>query len=258
MHPILFKIGPLTIHTYGVLLASAFFLCLALAVRQGKKEGILPERIVDLGLYLLIAAIAGARLFYILFINPGYYIEHPLNIFKIWEGGLVFYGGLLLGIITGIYYIKKKNLPLWKVADIFAPPAAIALAVGRLGCFSAGCCYGRPADLPWAVTFRDPDSLARLNIPLHPTQLYESLGGLLMFLLLIIMKKKKSFDGQLFWSFVFLYSIIRFIIEFFRGSEIKTMPFGDPLSISHLIGIPLAVLSVYMLLRLSKSHRLQD
>jgi phosphatidylglycerol:prolipoprotein diacylglycerol transferase len=101
------------------MLAAAFFLGLALAVRQGKKEGILPERIVDLGLYLLIAAIAGARLFYILFINPGYYIEHPLNIFKNWEGGLVFYGGLLLGIITGIYYIKKKNLPLWKVADIF-------------------------------------------------------------------------------------------------------------------------------------------
>lgn len=253
MHPILFKIGSLPIHTYGVLLAAAFFLALALAVREAKKEGIPPEKIADLGLYLLISAIVGSRILFIL-TDLHYYIEHPLRIFKLWEGGLVFFGGLILAIPVGIYYIKKNDLPLWKVADINAPSIAIAQAVGRLGCFSAGCCYGKPADIPWAVTFRDPDSLARLDIPLHPTQLYESSGTFLIFLFLIFMRKKKSFDGQLFWLYVLLYSIVRFFIEFFRGDEIRGMPFGSPLSTSQGIGILLAILAIYMLHRLSRTQ----
>jgi phosphatidylglycerol:prolipoprotein diacylglycerol transferase len=251
MYPILFKIGPLTVHTYGVMLAAAFFLALALAVRQARKEGIVPEKVVDLGLYLLVAAIVGSRILFIL-TDLQYYIEHPLKIFFVWEGGLVFFGGLILAIPLGIYYIKKNNLPLWKVADIAAPSIAIAQAVGRLGCFSAGCCYGRPTDIPWAVTFRDPDSLARLNVPLHPTQIYESLGTFLIFLFLIIIRKRKSFDGQLFWLYVLLYSFIRFFIEFYRGDEIRGMLFGGPLSTSQGIGLSLVGLAIYMLLRLKK------
>ncbi len=257
MYPILFKIGPLTIHTYGVMLAAAFFLGLALAVRQGKKEGIPPERIVDLGFYVIIAAIVGARILFIIF-EFRYYFEHPSKIFKIWEGGLVFYGGLILAVLAGIYYLRKKGLPHWKVADIIAPSGAISLTVGRLGCFSAGCCYGSPTNLPWAITFRDPDSLARLNIPIHPTQLYESLGALLIFLILVFIRKRKSFDGQLFWLFIILYSVLRFFIEIFRDEEIRRVLFGGMLSTSQAIGIPLAVLSIYMLFRLSRSHRLKD
>ncbi len=252
MHPILFKIGPLTIHTYGVMLAAAFFLALALAVRQGKREGIPPERIVDLGFYVIVAAIVGARILFVIF-EFRYYFEHPLRIFKIWEGGLVFYGGLILALLAGIYYLKKKSLPLWKVADIIAPSAAIALTVGRLGCFSAGCCYGSPANLPWAVTFRDPDSLARLNIPLHPTQLYESLGAFLIFLILLYIRKRKTFDGQLFWLFIILYSVLRFFIEIFREEELRRVLFGGPLSTSQAIGIPLAILSIYMLFSLKRA-----
>lgn len=252
MYPILFKIGPLTIHTYGVMLAAAFFLALALAVKQARKEGIAPERIVDLGLYLLVAAIVGSRLLFVL-TDLQYYIENPLKIFMIWEGGLVFYGGLILGIPVGIYYIKRQKLPLWKVGDIIAPSVSIAQAVGRLGCFSAGCCYGKPTTLLWGVTFRDPDSLARLNIPLHPTQLYESLGTFLIFLFLILMRKKKSFDGQLFWLYVLSYSVLRFSIEFFRGDEIRGMFFEGPLSTSQAIGIPLAIISTYMLFRLKRA-----
>jgi len=251
MHPILFKIGPLSIHTYGVMLASAFFLALTLAIRQAKREGIQTEKIIDLGLYLLIAAILGSRLLFIL-TELHYYTRYPLRIFKIWEGGLAFFGGLILAIPVGIYYIKKNNLPLWKVADISAPSIAIAQAVGRLGCFSAGCCYGKPTDLPWAVTFTDPESLARLNIPLHPTQLYESLGTSLIFLFLIFMRKRKSFEGQLFWFYLLLYSVLRFFIEFFRGDEIRGMPFGGPLSTSQVIAIPLAGLAIYMLFRLRR------
>lgn len=250
MHPILFKIGPFTIHTYGVMLTVAFVVGLALTVRQARKEGIAPEKIVDLGFYLLLSAIVGSRLHFTVF-EYRYYLDNPLRIFKIWEGGLILYGGVILSILTGIYYIKKKGLPLWKVADISAPYTALSIAIGRLGCFSSGCCYGKETHIPWAVTFRDPHSLARLNLPLHPTQLYESGGTFIIFLFLIVLRKRKDFDGQLFWLFIFLYVVLRSILEFFRAEEVRrALIFG--MSHSQLIGIPLAVFAIYMLFRLKK------
>lgn len=217
MYPVLFKFGPLTIHTYGLFVAIGFLLGLGLAVRQAKKEGIPSYKIVDLGFYILLAAIIGSRLFFI-FINIGHYIKNPLDIFKIWEGGLVFYGGILLAVPTVIWYAKKSGLSLWNMADVFAPSIAIGHSIGRIGCFAAGCCYGKPAEsLPWAVTFTDPQSLARIGIPLHPTQLYESAGEFINFLILITLRRYKSFDGQLFLTYALLYSVLRFIVEFFRG-----------------------------------------
>lgn len=217
MHPELFKIGPLTIHTYGVLVAAGFLLGLGLAVRQARKKGIPPDKIVDLGFYILLSALIGSRLFYIL-INASHYLKNPLDIFKIWEGGLVFYGGLLLAVPTVLWYVKKNNLSVWNTADLFAPSLAIGHAIGRLGCFFSGCCYGKPAEgLPWAVTFTDPESLAIIGVPLHPTQLYESLGEFINFFILIILRRYKSFNGQLFLTYIILYSVLRFIVEFFRG-----------------------------------------
>lgn len=236
MHPILFRFGPLTIHTYGFLVAVGFLLGLGLAARQARKEGILPNKIVDLGFYILLAAIIGSRLFFIL-INYNYYIKNPLAIFKIWEGGLVFYGGVLFALPTAVWYIKKNNFDLWNTADIFAPSLAIGHAIGRLGCFSAGCCYGKPAPgLPWAVTFSDPESLAQIGIPLHPTQLYESAGEFINFLILITLRKHQSFKGQLFWTYLLLYSVLRFIVEFFRGDEARGFLIGS-ISISEGISV---------------------
>ena len=217
MHPELFKIGPLTVHTYGVLVAAGFLLGLTLAVRQAKKEGIPPNKIVDLGFYILLSALIGSRLFYVM-INAGHYLKNPLDIFKVWEGGLVFYGGLVLTVPTVLWYVKKNALNVWSTADLFAPSLAIGHAIGRIGCFYAGCCYGKPAEgVPWAVTFCDPQTLALVGIPLHPTQLYESLGELTIFLVLITLRRHKSFNGQLFVAYVMLYSVLRFIVEFFRG-----------------------------------------
>jgi phosphatidylglycerol:prolipoprotein diacylglycerol transferase len=217
MYPILFKFGPLTIHTYGVLVATGFLLGLGFAVRQAKKEGIPSYKIVDLGFYILLSAIIGSRLFFI-FINTSHYIKNPLDIFKLWEGGLVFYGGILFAVPTVIWYAKKNGLALWSMADVFAPSIAIGHSIGRIGCFFAGCCYGKPAEgLPWAVTFTNPQSLAQIGIPLHPTQLYESAGEFINFLLLITLSRHKSFDGQLFLTYVLFYSGLRFIVEFFRG-----------------------------------------
>ncbi|MDI6890116.1 MAG: prolipoprotein diacylglyceryl transferase [Thermodesulfovibrionales bacterium] len=217
MHPVLFKIGPLTIHTYGVLVASGFLLGLGLAVRRARKEGIPSDKIVDLGFYILLSAIIGSRLFFIL-MNAGYYLKNPLEILKIWEGGLVFYGGLILAIPTAVWYVKKNTLGVWNTADLFAPSIAIGHAMGRIGCFFAGCCYGKPSEgLPWAVTFTDSQSLAMTGVPLHPTQLYESMGEFISFLLLVILRKYKSFNGQLFLTYILLYSVLRFIVEFYRG-----------------------------------------
>ena len=221
MHPILIRIGPLTIHTYGFLIAAGFLIALYLAVRQAKKEGIPSDRIIDLGFYILLAAIVGSRLLFIL-INGGYYLDNPMAVFKIWEGGLVFYGGVLLAVPTAIWYVKKNNLDLWTTADIFAPSIAIGHAFGRLGCFFAGCCFGKTAEtLPWGIIFTDPECLAPLNTRLHPVQLYESAGELVNFLILITLAKQKSFKGRVFMTYLLLYSILRFIVELFRGDTAR-------------------------------------
>jgi phosphatidylglycerol:prolipoprotein diacylglycerol transferase len=235
MHPDLFSIGPITIHTYGVMVAIGFLLGIGLALRQARKEGIPSEKISDLSFYLLLAAIIGSRIFYIL-LNPGPYIKNPVAILKIWEGGLVFYGGLIFAVITGVIYIKRHNLFLWQIADIFAPSIAVGHAIGRLGCFFAGCCHGRPADLPWAVTFTDPHSLAPLGMALHPTQLYEAGGEFINFLILLLLRKRQTFRGEVFWSYVILYSILRFFVEFFRGDAARGM-LTQELSVAQAISI---------------------
>ena len=242
MHPVLVRFGSLTIHTYGVLVAAGFLLGLALAVKQAKKEGIPQERIIDIGFYVLVAAIVGSRLFFVA-VNAGHYLKHPLDIFKIWEGGLVFYGGLILALPSALWYIRKHHLDGWRITDIFAPSIAIGHAVGRIGCFAAGCCHGRLCELPWAVTFHDPESLATTGIPLHPTQLYESAGEFLNFLILITLRRYQSFKGQLFWTYIFLYSVLRFVVEFFRGDEARGYLFGG-ISVSQGISVIMGIIAI--------------
>jgi len=221
MYPVLLRFGPLTIHTYGFLLAIGFLIGMGVALMQAKKEGIPSDKILDLGFYILLAAIIGSRLFFIL-INLGHYIQNPLDVFKIWEGGLVFYGGVILAVPTVIWYVKKNSLDIWNTADIFSPSIAVGHAFGRLGCFAAGCCYGKTAEsLPWGVIFTDPECLAPTNILLHPTQLYESAGEFINFLLLIAIRKNKAFNGQIFMTYLLLYSVLRFIIEIFRGDAAR-------------------------------------
>lgn len=243
MHPILIRIGPLTIHTYGFMLAIGFLLGIGLAVRQAKKEGMPENKIIDLGFYILLAAILGSRLMFIL-INADYFMNNPLSIFKIWEGGLVFYGGVLLAVPTAVWYVRKNDLGIWKTADVFAPSIAIGHAFGRIGCFFAGCCYGKTATLlPWGVIFSDPECLAPTNVLLHPTQLYESAGEFLNFLILFIMQKHKSFNGQLSMTYLLLYSVLRFIVEFFRG-DVERGFIIPGLSISQGISILMFIVAV--------------
>ena len=250
MFPVLLKIGPISIFTYGFFIAVGFLTGIFLATKEAKRQGEDHEKIMDLCFYVLIAAILGSRLFYVA-TSPEVFLKDPVEILKIWNGGLVFYGGFIAALVTGVIYLKVKNIPVWKTADIMAPSVAIAHFFGRIGCFFAGCCYGKYCDLPWAVTFNHSDSLAPTGIPLHPTQLYEALGNLAIFLFLFFFRKHKKYDGQLFWLYVLIYGITRSFIETFRADFRGEFLYGV-LSISQVVGGLMAVVSLIMLFILRK------
>ncbi len=264
MHPILFDIprlhflggdiGPIPIRLYGLMIGLGFVISIFLAARQAKKEGVNPDRILDLGVYVLLSAIVGSRILFVL-TNLGEFAVKPLDAFAIWKGGLVFYGGMLAAVPVGIWYVKRHNLTLWKTADIMAPSAALGHAFGRLGCFFAGCCYGAPCSGPLCITFSDPRSQAPLGVPLFPTQLTESSGEFLVFCLLLMIRRYKKFDGQLFWIYVLFYAVLRFIIEYFRGDAIRGLYFGDAISTSQIIGIAMFLLAGFMLWKLKGAYQ---
>jgi phosphatidylglycerol:prolipoprotein diacylglycerol transferase len=256
MHPVLINLGPFTLHTYGVFVAAAFFVAILWSLRQARQEGIDPERMLDLAFYVTLSAIIGARVLFII-VEYRYFMENPLRIFKIWEGGLVFYGGLILAVVTAIAYLRKHAMPVLKVGDIIAPALALAQAVGRFGCLSAGCCYGKETGVPWGIVFTDPGSLVpleKLSLTLHPTQLYSSFGNLLLFLILYGMGRRKRFDGQVMLLYGILYPLLRSAIEFFRGDPRGAL-MGGMISTSQAISAAVCVVSVYYYLRVRASVR---
>ncbi len=253
MHPILLKIGSLTLYTYGLFVGLGFLTAVLVSGRRGKKYNIKPEQMSDLFFIILISAITGARLLYVV-INFSDFSGHLIDIFKIWNGGLVFYGGFIAALAAALVYIKKTNLLMWQTGDIIAPGIALGHAIGRLGCFSAGCCYGRQCRLPWAVTFTDPHCLAPLGVPLQPTQLYSVLSNFTIFLILLWIDKKKKFDGMVFWCYILLYGLFRSFIEIFRGDPRGHFLFFNFLSVSQGIGLIMAIAAVFMLYRLSCNH----
>ena len=253
MYPVLLKIGKFSIHTYGFFVALGFLTAILFAKHEAKRKGMDYEKIMDLCFYILLAAIIGSRLLYIA-INLGMFLSDPLEIFKIWNGGLVFYGGFIAALITLIVYLKKQKMPLWKTADIMAPSLALGHCIGRIGCFFAGCCYGKPCDLPWAVTFTNPATLAPVGIPLHPTQLYSSASNLIIFGMLLLFRRYQKFEGQLLLVYIFLYGIFRSIIETFRG-DFRGNIFGEMFSLSQVIGCTTATVALVAIVIISKRAR---
>ncbi|MBI2838989.1 MAG: prolipoprotein diacylglyceryl transferase [Acidobacteria bacterium] len=268
MHPRLFGIGPydipgfwgfgpfhvdFTLHTYGALLALAFVSAILVVVRGARREGVPEERIFDMSVYTVISALVGAKLL-LLLADLRYYLDNPQHIMSTLRSGGVFYGGFLSATLVSYLYLRRYKLPAWKVADLVAPGIAIGQSIGRLGCLSAGCCYGKPAAVPWAVTFTDLYSFETvgtpLDLPLHPTQIYESLATFVLFVLLMLAGRRKTFDGQIFWLYVSLYSIIRFGLEFFRNDERGTVL--DLISTSQFIAILMFPLSIFMYVVLRK------
>ena len=215
MHPVLIELGPLKIFTYGFFLALAFLSGIYVGGREARRTGLPVGRYYDLCFYMVLAALVGSRLVFVLFDLPTF-LANPLKIFALWEGGLVFHGGVLLATIVALYYMKVAHLP-WRLSlDALAYGTPLGQFFGRIGCFMAGCCYGTPANLPWAVTFTAPGTLCPLREPLHPAQLYEALLALTVFGILNVLRTRKRFDGQLVLTYFGLAGLVRFLVEFFR------------------------------------------
>jgi phosphatidylglycerol:prolipoprotein diacylglycerol transferase len=231
-------------------MAMAFLSGIALSMREAKRVGEDSNKILDLCFYVVIAAIVGARTLYVLVTWP-VFRDDPLEVFRIWHGGLVFYGGFIGAVIIALWYIRKQGLPLFKTLDIFAPSIAFGQFVARIGCFFAGCCYGKMCDLPWAVTFTHTESLAPKGVPLHPTQLYIGLDSLLIFVVLTGIKHIKNYEGQLFWIYVLLYGVTRYVLEYFRGDE-RGAVLNGMLSTSQFVGLIMVVIAIVMMVILRR------
>jgi len=232
------------------MVAVGFLAAILLASSRAEKDGIEPQKIFDLCFYAMVSALVGARSLYVI-VEYEYFSTAPLEIFKFWKGGLVFYGGLILGVVVSLWYLKRHQMPVWKSADLLAPSIALGQGIGRWGCFFAGCCYGVKTDVPWGISFVDPRSLAPLGISLHPTQIYLSLNALLIFSILMWLSKRKTFDGQVLWSYGILYSVGRFAIEYLRGDD-RGFAVEQFLSTSQFVGIFIFILSSLALFSLHR------
>src|SRR4026207_1991947 len=199
MYPRLFELGPITVYPYGVLLAAAYLLGLRFAMVRAKARGLDAVRVLDLGIYIIISALVGAKLL-LLITDFRTFRADPAELLTLARSGGVFYGGLILAVIVALWYIRRAGLPLWTTCDVFAPGIALGHVVGRFGCFFAGCCYGKATSMPWAVTFTNPSAPTNvgppLNVPLHPTQLYEAgAEALILGILLATETRGKRYPG---------------------------------------------------------------
>jgi phosphatidylglycerol---prolipoprotein diacylglyceryl transferase len=253
------NLGPLTLHSYGVLLVLAFLAGLWVAGRQARRAGLDPDRIGDLAVYVLIAGLVGAKLG-LLIVEHDYYAKNPGELLSIFQIGGVFYGGLIVAFPVAWWYLRRSDMNGWGVADVLAPGVVIGQSVGRLGCFAAGCCHGRPTDVAWAVTFRDVYASRTvgtpLDIALHPVQLYESAVAFLIFLVLLWIAPRKRFHGQVLLAYVTLYSVARFVLETFRGDVARGTVLGGLLSTSQFIAIALFLGVLALLPYLYRTQRI--
>lgn len=254
MHPILFEIGSWPVYAYGVLLAVAYLSGLQLAVVRARRAGLDAAKVMDLGIYLIIAALVGAKLMLII-VDFDYFRSHPGELLSLVRAGGVFYGGLILAFIVGLWLVGRYRLSVWTTADLYAPGIALGHVVGRLGCLMAGCCYGSPTDKPWGITFTSPIAAENagtpLGTPLHPTQIYDAGAELLILVFLLIFERRgRPFAGRTFWLYILLYGISRYIVEMFRGDPRGAIMGVSTSQFVSLLIIPIAVI---MLIRLRRA-----
>lgn len=256
MYPILFDVAGWPVYSYGLLLALAYLAGLQLAVVRARRQGIDGAKIMDLGIYLIIAALVGAKLMLIA-VDFEYFRNQPRELLSLVRAGGVFYGGLIAALAVALWLVRRYKLHMWTVADLMAPGIALGHVVGRLGCLLAGCCYGRPTDLPWGITFTSPEAASNvgtpLGVPLHPTQLYDAGAELIILILLLATERHgKPFAGRTFWLYMLLYGVARFGVEMFRGDE-RGQLFG--LATSQVVSAVIVPLAIVMLVRLSGRAR---
>jgi phosphatidylglycerol:prolipoprotein diacylglycerol transferase len=252
MFPKLLSFHSFVLPTYGLLVAAGFVAGLAVAVHLAQREGLPKDQIYNLGIYIALAGMIGAKLF-LLFQDREYYWEHPREIFSLstLQSGGIFYGGLLTAIAVAMWYARRSRIPFLKMADAFSPGIALGHAFGRLGCFAAGCCWGNPTSLPWGVTFTNSYSNevvgVPLGIPLHPTQLYEAAAEAAIFAALYLGYRRKRFDGQILGWYLLLYPTARFLVEFLRSHVGEAVLWGGAISDAQAISLLLILLGVWLL-----------
>jgi len=259
MHPVLLELGSLPIRSYGVAMAAAFLVGILVARRRARAANIDPNLIIDLAFFIMIFSIAGARAAYVAG-RWDWFSQHLSHVPRIWDGGLVLYGGLLAGTVTGLVFFWRRGIDPWLGADIVAPSLALGVAIGRMGCFLNGCCFGRPCQLPWAVTF-PPGSYADQafgGTAVHPTQIYASLAALAFFFVLLAVGTRKPFHGFLLSLFVMLLAAYRFLIDPLRHYEsvsFVTRAGAFTLTKNQAAGLGLIVLSAGLMVYLSRRGR---
>lgn len=252
MFPKLIETGSFYLPTYGVLVALAFLLAIWVTTKLAAREGLPQEQITNLAVYCALAGMAGAKLFMFLF-DWDIYARDPGQIFSFstLQAAGVYQGGLLLAIVVAFLYMSKKGLPPLQTADLFSPGLALGHFVGRLGCFAAGCCWGQKCERPWAVTFKNPEAYeltgVPLGVPLHPAQLYEAFANLVLFGVLFWFVRRPHRSGSVIGLYLVLYSVIRFIVEFFRHHE-QALP-GGVLSITQWISVFTLLLGLWLFFR---------
>ena len=258
MYPVLFHLGPITVHSYGVLVATAILLGLWLGRRQAARMGLDAEQVWNIGIYMILGGLVGSKLWYIIE-NSDFYWQNPGEILSAntFQAAGVFYGGFLAALATGIYFIRKSGVHYLALLDAYAAPVALGHGLGRLGCFCAGCCYGKPTDAWWGVTFHSEYAAQVTGVPLgvslHPTQLYEAGAELLLLGLLVWLGKRQGFRGQLFAVYMIGYGVIRGVNEFFRGDPGRTPLFNDAGSLMQVVSLGFIALGIFVWLRNSRT-----
>ncbi len=263
MHPDLIKLGPVTLHAYGTLLALSFFLGLLLARARAASRGVAERDLIDLFQVLIISAIVGARFFFVIF-HLDAYAGRWWHIFALWEGGLTLYGGLLLCFLSAGLFLRKRRVPFLRMADVMAPSLGLGLLITRLGCFLNGCCFGLPTTGPFGVCFPADSEAAHMAlslaaghvhagdcVPIHPAQLYSAFGGLVILVLLLLFDRRRPYEGATFAAFLLLYGIKRFTVDQFRYYE-DAMTVAN-LSVNQWLSIGLVATALW--LHLSRRRR---
>ncbi len=217
MHPTLFGF----IKSYGLMLAISFLLGAALSIRRGRRYNLSPETIMDLVFGVLVSSIIGVRLFYVVT-----HLDRFPKLYEalfIWDGGLTLYGGIILATATVWWMTRKRNIPFLVFADIFSPGVVLGIGITRIGCFLAGCCFGHPTDCPLGMVFPAGSVPVRIfgQIPIHPSQLYASAGGFVIFGLLLLLERWLRFRGSVFALFFLFYGLQRFLVDFTRHYEVE-------------------------------------
>jgi len=255
VHKIAFQVGSFSVHWYGVLLAIGFLAALWTASRRARLDGLAPEKIIDAGVWLILGAILGARALYVisywdrLFQQPLIPKAPWTEIFMVQRGGLVFYGGLIGAILSGILYARRARLPLWRFADAMAPSIALGSVPGRLGCLMNGCCYGRVTSLPWAIHFPADHDTGGQGV--HPTQIYDALLNLALYLFLAWLYRRKKFDGQVFAIYLVGYALTRSLVEAFRGDYLVRY-FAGALTPAQLVSVGILAAGLILLWKLPR------